>query len=171
MQLYAIIRYDHFTMSVSNFNVLLFWTLLICSLSLTLSIFLQGAKHMFQKKWKGKEQSNNQLLIRKLGFCHRKLAWEASTAATGFSKLLYLPHLKLQQPCLKDALSLAEMCLPHMTVLLTRGGYDIGDVLGQEKGKTKGQHRDKQIHTPGSPQAMIWRQWNLGFLEPTLDYM
>ena len=75
-----------------------------------------------EKKWNEKEQSNNQLLIRKLVFCHEKinlrgnLCWDRI-----FKFLLSIPHLKLQQQCLKDCASralpeFAEICLLHTPI-------------------------------------------------------
>ena len=76
----------------------------------------------FRKKWNEKEQSNNQLLIRKLVFCHDKInlrgkfCWDRI-----FKFLLSIPHLKLQQQCLKDWASralpeFAEICLLHTPI-------------------------------------------------------
>ena len=102
--------------------MLVFWTLLICFLSYLIHLPAGNWTCVSEKKWNEKEQSNNQLLIRKLVFCHDKInlrgkfCWDRI-----FKFLLSIPHLKLQQQCLKDWASralpeFAEICLLHTPI-------------------------------------------------------
>ena len=102
--------------------MLVFWTLLICFLPYLMHLPAGNWTCISEKKWNEREQSNNQLLIRKLAFCHEKinlrgkLCWDRI-----FKFLLSIPHLKLQQQCLKDCASralpeFAEICLLYTPI-------------------------------------------------------
>lgn len=134
--------------------------------SLTLSIFLQGAEHMFQKKGKGKEQSNNQLLIRKLRFCHKKISVRGQHYWDRISQLPLSSPFKIAntmpQGCtfIEPSQSLAEMCLPHITInsvcfLLNDGRIRYKGWWERRKRDKRGDW-NKQIQVPFLSPVWLW---------------
>ena len=147
-------KLDHFTMIIS-FKMLVFRALLIYFLFYL--IHLPEGDWTYVSKWNEREQENNQLLIRKLVFCHREISLRCmSFVEVGFSSLLiFSPHpfkmaTTMPPGCIliEPSQSLAEICLLHMKINSEHFFLDYRRIWHKGcNSKGKRQHKRERIET------------------------